>query len=94
MQTLTFVWLALSGWLFRIFIFSTFVLPFAAPLLLGTFANRVAIEVNDHLSKFSISFSTYLNHFKGSLQQSLCDWVWLTGCCCFIRMVFVLIVRT
>ncbi|KAM3409715.1 hypothetical protein ACQJBY_002153 [Aegilops geniculata] len=44
MQTLTFLWLALSGWLFRIFIFSTFVLPFAAPLLLGTFANRVAIE--------------------------------------------------
>lgn len=43
-QTLLFVWLALSGWLFRIFIFSTFVLPFAAPLLLGTFANRVAIE--------------------------------------------------
>ncbi|KAE8801076.1 hypothetical protein D1007_23287 [Hordeum vulgare] len=44
LSTLTFVWLALSGWLFRIFIFSTFVLPFAAPLLLGTFANRVAIE--------------------------------------------------
>ncbi|KAM3409714.1 hypothetical protein ACQJBY_002153 [Aegilops geniculata] len=43
-RTLTFLWLALSGWLFRIFIFSTFVLPFAAPLLLGTFANRVAIE--------------------------------------------------
>jgi hypothetical protein len=50
MQTLLFVWLALSGWLFRIFIFSTFVLPFAAPLLLGSFANRVAIEVNGHLS--------------------------------------------
>uniref|UniRef100_A0A0A9CR75 Uncharacterized protein n=1 Tax=Arundo donax TaxID=35708 RepID=A0A0A9CR75_ARUDO len=44
LTTLLFLWLALSGWLFRIFIFSTFVLPFAAPLLLGTFANRVAIE--------------------------------------------------
>ncbi|XP_062205912.1 uncharacterized protein LOC133907834 [Phragmites australis] len=44
LSTLFFLWLALSGWLFRIFIFSTFVLPFAAPLLLGTFANRVAIE--------------------------------------------------
>ncbi|TVU31616.1 hypothetical protein EJB05_23338 [Eragrostis curvula] len=43
-STLLFLWLALSGWLFRIFIFGTFVLPFAAPLLLGTFANRVAIE--------------------------------------------------
>ncbi|WVZ57695.1 hypothetical protein U9M48_008048 [Paspalum notatum var. saurae] len=42
--TLFFLWLALSGWLFRIFIFGTFVLPFAAPLLVGTFANRVAIE--------------------------------------------------
>lgn len=44
LSTLFFVWFALSGWLFRVFIFSTFVLPFAAPLLLGTFANRVAIE--------------------------------------------------
>ncbi|KAF8728163.1 hypothetical protein HU200_018747 [Digitaria exilis] len=43
LATLFFLWLALSGWLFRIFIFGTFVLPFAAPLL-GTFANRVAIE--------------------------------------------------
>jgi hypothetical protein len=48
MQTLFFLWLALSGWLFRIFIFGTFVLPFAAPLFLGTFANRVAIEVTMH----------------------------------------------
>ncbi|KAL5680910.1 hypothetical protein ACJX0J_007295, partial [Zea mays] len=45
LATIFFLWLALSGWLFRIFIFGTFVLPFAAPLLLGTFANRVAIEV-------------------------------------------------
>lgn len=44
LATLFFIWFALSGWLFRIFIFSTFVLPFAAPLLLGTLANRVAIE--------------------------------------------------
>ncbi|XP_066381621.1 uncharacterized protein [Miscanthus floridulus] len=44
LATIFFLWLALSGWLFRIFIFGTFVLPFAAPLLLGTFANRVAIE--------------------------------------------------
>ncbi|OEL23929.1 hypothetical protein BAE44_0015052 [Dichanthelium oligosanthes] len=43
-RTLFFLWLALSGWLFRIFIFGTFVLPFAAPLLLGTFAKGVAIE--------------------------------------------------
>jgi len=50
MQTIFFLWLALSGWLFRIFIFGTFVLPFAAPLLLGTFANRVAIEVRAHLN--------------------------------------------
>jgi len=50
MQTLFFLWLALSGWLFRIFIFGTFVLPFAGPLLLGTFANRVAIEVTNHFS--------------------------------------------
>ncbi|KAL6905365.1 hypothetical protein ACP4OV_002966 [Aristida adscensionis] len=35
---------AFARWLFRIFIFGTFVLPWAAPLLLGTFANRVAIE--------------------------------------------------
>jgi hypothetical protein len=53
MQTLIFVWLALSGWLFRVFIFSTFVLPFAAPLLLRTFANRAAIEVNHHRPKLS-----------------------------------------
>nr|ACF81654.1 unknown [Zea mays] len=50
LATIFFLWLALSGWLFRIFIFGTFVLPFAAPLLLGTFANRVAIEVRVHLS--------------------------------------------
>ena len=41
MQTIFFLWLALSGWLFRIFIFGTFVLPFA---------NRVAIEVRAHLN--------------------------------------------
>uniref|UniRef100_J3N523 Uncharacterized protein n=2 Tax=Oryza brachyantha TaxID=4533 RepID=J3N523_ORYBR len=44
LATIFFIWFALSGWLFRVFIFGTFVLPFAAPLLLGTFGNRVAIE--------------------------------------------------
>ncbi|KAF0930164.1 hypothetical protein E2562_030318 [Oryza meyeriana var. granulata] len=44
LTTIFFIWFALSGWLFKVFIFGTFVLPFAAPLLLGTFGNRVAIE--------------------------------------------------
>ncbi|ONK56012.1 uncharacterized protein A4U43_C10F3230 [Asparagus officinalis] len=42
--TIFFLWFALSGWLFRFFIFATWVLPFAAPLLIGTFANNFAIE--------------------------------------------------
>jgi hypothetical protein len=65
MQTLLFLWLALSGWLFRIIIFGTFVLPFAAPLLLGTFAKSVAIEVIAYL------FSK-LNMLQ-SLQRGCCN---------------------
>ncbi|XP_020084006.1 uncharacterized protein LOC109707267 isoform X1 [Ananas comosus] len=42
--TIFFLWFALSGWLFRFFILATWVLPFAAPLLIGTFANNFAIE--------------------------------------------------
>lgn len=44
-QTLFFVWFFLSGWFFRFFILATWVLPFAAPLLIGAFANNFAIEV-------------------------------------------------
>ncbi|KAK9145225.1 hypothetical protein Sjap_005128 [Stephania japonica] len=42
--TIFFLWFALSGWLFRVFIFATCVLPFAAPLLIGTVANNFVIE--------------------------------------------------
>ncbi|KAH7687457.1 Zinc finger RING/FYVE/PHD-type protein [Dioscorea alata] len=42
--TIFFLWFALSGWLFRFFILATWILPFAAPLLIGTFANSFAIE--------------------------------------------------
>ncbi|XP_031501598.1 uncharacterized protein LOC116265193 [Nymphaea colorata] len=42
--TLAFLWLALSGWLFRIVILATWILPFAAPLLIGTVANNFVIE--------------------------------------------------
>ncbi|KAJ3681759.1 hypothetical protein LUZ60_014332 [Juncus effusus] len=42
--TLFFVWFLLSGWFFRIFFFATWVLPFAAPILIGAFANNFAIE--------------------------------------------------
>lgn len=43
-STIFFLWFALSGWLFRIFILATWVLPFAAPLLIGTLANKFSIE--------------------------------------------------
>ncbi|KAH7687456.1 Cysteine-rich domain-containing protein [Dioscorea alata] len=43
-RTIFFLWFALSGWLFRFFILATWILPFAAPLLIGTFANSFAIE--------------------------------------------------
>ncbi|PKA58865.1 hypothetical protein AXF42_Ash000958 [Apostasia shenzhenica] len=39
-----FFWFALSGWMFRFFIVATWVLPFAAPLLIGTLANNFAIQ--------------------------------------------------
>lgn len=42
--TLFFIWFALSGWLFRIFIIATWVLPFAGPLLIGTLANTLVIK--------------------------------------------------
>lgn len=38
------LWFALSGWLFRFFFLATWVLPFAAPLLIGKFANSFAIQ--------------------------------------------------
>eukprot|EP00252_Welwitschia_mirabilis_P026936 TRINITY_DN902_c0_g1_i1.p1 TRINITY_DN902_c0_g1~~TRINITY_DN902_c0_g1_i1.p1 ORF type:complete len:288 (-),score=38.45 TRINITY_DN902_c0_g1_i1:56-919(-) len=43
-STLIFLWLLISGWLFRIIILGTWVLPFAAPLLLQTLARRTVIE--------------------------------------------------
>ncbi|KAL3837987.1 hypothetical protein ACJIZ3_022578 [Penstemon smallii] len=42
--TLFFVWFALSGWLFRVLIFATWVLPFAGPLLIGAIANNLVIK--------------------------------------------------
>ncbi|KAL5990208.1 hypothetical protein ACLOJK_011105 [Asimina triloba] len=42
--TIFFVWFALSGWMFRCLILATWVLPFAAPLLIGTIANNLMIE--------------------------------------------------
>lgn len=42
--TLFFLWFALSGWLFRILIFATWVLPFAGPLLIGAVAKNLVIK--------------------------------------------------
>ncbi|EXC26456.1 hypothetical protein L484_001857 [Morus notabilis] len=42
--TIFFLWFALSGWLFRFLIFGLWVLPFAGPLLVGTFANNLVIK--------------------------------------------------
>ncbi|OIW08763.1 hypothetical protein TanjilG_16344 [Lupinus angustifolius] len=42
--TIFFIWFALSGWLFRVLIFATWVLPFAGPLLIGTLANTLVIK--------------------------------------------------
>ncbi|KAH9734557.1 hypothetical protein KPL71_017417 [Citrus sinensis] len=42
--TIFFLWFALSGWLFRILILATWVLPIAAPLLIGTVANNFVIK--------------------------------------------------
>lgn len=44
--TFFFLWFALSGWLFRVLIFATWVLPFAGPLLIGTVANNLVIRGN------------------------------------------------
>ncbi|KAM1029816.1 hypothetical protein FF1_042196 [Malus domestica] len=43
-KTIFFLWFALSGWLFQILIFATWVLPFAAPLLIGAVANNLVIK--------------------------------------------------
>ncbi|XP_068635892.1 uncharacterized protein [Aristolochia californica] len=42
--TIFFLWFALSGWLFNFIILATWVLPFAAPLLIGAVANNFVIE--------------------------------------------------
>ncbi|XP_042506014.1 uncharacterized protein LOC122082479 [Macadamia integrifolia] len=42
--TIFFIWFALSGWLFRFMIFATWVLPFAAPLVIGAVANNLVIQ--------------------------------------------------
>ncbi|KAL3650615.1 hypothetical protein CASFOL_007018 [Castilleja foliolosa] len=42
--TVFFLWLALSGWLFRILFFATWILPFAGPLLIGAIANNLVIK--------------------------------------------------
>ncbi|XP_031276659.1 uncharacterized protein LOC116135099 [Pistacia vera] len=42
--TIFFLWFALSGWLFRILFFAAWVLPLAAPLLIGTVANNFVIK--------------------------------------------------
>ncbi|KAK6936436.1 hypothetical protein RJ641_033466 [Dillenia turbinata] len=42
--TIFFVWFALSGWLFRFLIFTTWILPLAGPLLIGTVANNFVIK--------------------------------------------------
>ncbi|CAH8307524.1 unnamed protein product [Eruca vesicaria subsp. sativa] len=42
--TIFFVWFALSGWLFRVIIVATWVLPIAGPLLIGAVANNFVIK--------------------------------------------------
>jgi hypothetical protein len=42
--TIFFIWFALSGWMFRLLIFGTWILPFAGPLLIGTVANNFIIK--------------------------------------------------
>ncbi|XP_038993439.1 uncharacterized protein LOC120117218 [Hibiscus syriacus] len=44
--TIFFLWFALSGWMFRCIIFATWILPFAGPLLIGTFAKNLVIKVS------------------------------------------------
>lgn len=52
LQTIFFLWFALSGWLFRCIILATWVLPFAAPLLIGAVANNFVIEVNFYFTSY------------------------------------------
>ncbi|KAJ4909953.1 hypothetical protein Rs2_04574 [Raphanus sativus] len=42
--TIFFLWFALSGWLFRVIIVATWVLPIAGPLLIGAVANNFVIK--------------------------------------------------
>uniref|UniRef100_A0A1J3IZR9 Replicase polyprotein 1ab n=3 Tax=Noccaea caerulescens TaxID=107243 RepID=A0A1J3IZR9_NOCCA len=42
--TIFFIWFALSGWLFRVIILATWVLPIAGPLLIGAVANNFVIK--------------------------------------------------
>ncbi|KAK2658702.1 hypothetical protein Ddye_005235 [Dipteronia dyeriana] len=42
--TIFFLWFSLSGWLFRILVLATWVLPIAGPLLIGTIANNLVIK--------------------------------------------------
>lgn len=42
--TIFFLWFALSGWLFRTLVIATWVLPFAAPLLLRAVAGNLVVE--------------------------------------------------
>eukprot|EP00249_Psilotum_nudum_P004923 c18424_g1_i1 orf=89-994(+) len=43
-STLVFLWLVLSGWLFRIIFFSMWILPLAAPLFLNTVTRNAIVE--------------------------------------------------
>ncbi|KAI5081059.1 hypothetical protein GOP47_0004242 [Adiantum capillus-veneris] len=42
--TIVFMWFLLSGWLFRIILFSMWVLPLAAPLLISSAARNMVVE--------------------------------------------------
>eukprot|EP00250_Pteridium_aquilinum_P012528 c20779_g1_i1 orf=145-1032(+) len=44
LTTITFMWFLLSGWLFRIALFSMWVLPLAAPLLISSAARKMVVE--------------------------------------------------
>ncbi|XP_024520276.1 uncharacterized protein LOC112342530 [Selaginella moellendorffii] len=43
-STIMFAWLVLSGWIFKVFVISMWVLPIAAPLLIGTIARNTIVE--------------------------------------------------
>lgn len=42
--TLFFAWFVLSGWFFRLFFYSVWLLPLAAPLLIGTLSKNLIVE--------------------------------------------------